>query len=140
MKALLLAALTLTLPAFGQQKIKKIKVAPLVSYESAGQPYANMITAKLMSYLVKDGVTVIENDSDSDADAVLAVTYQLVTLPDSYGNVAHVRFTGAVRLTDKDGEILWADEVRNRPFVQSASSGFAENVAKKVSAFLASQK
>jgi len=40
-----------------------------------------------------------------------------------------------MRLTDKDGKVLWGDVVYSGPLASSATSSFAENVAKKVAAF-----
>jgi hypothetical protein len=42
-----------------------------------------------------------------------------------------------MRLVDKEGAVLWAATVYNSPLARSATSSFADNVAKKLAAFLA---
>jgi hypothetical protein len=42
------------------------------------------------------------------------------------------RIHAAVRLVDKDGKVLWADDVSSSRYGQSASSSFSENVAKNL--------
>jgi hypothetical protein len=135
-KALLFGTL-LTLPALGQ-KIQTIRVAPLVSTYPGEQQYADLITAKLISHLVGAGVSVVEGASETPTDAVLKVTYMVQTTEDNGFKQYH--FQGPVRLTDMNGKVVWADEIRNNPFAYSASSSFAENIARKVEAFISKQK
>jgi hypothetical protein len=65
------------------------------------------------------------------ADTVLKGTV-LVQTPDS----RRYRVQGAMRLLDKDGAVLWADTVYSSPLATSATSSFADNVAKKLSSYL----
>lgn len=72
-------------------------------------------------------------DGEGDiADAVLTGTV-VVQTPDT----RPYRVQGAMRLVDKDGAVLWAATVYNSPLARSATSSFADNVAKKLAAFLA---
>jgi hypothetical protein len=119
--------LLLTLPALGE-KIQTIRVTPLVSNQQFYQEYADVMTAKLITHLTEAGVSVVEGESDTPADAVLKVSY--LVRDDGY------RIEGPGRLTDVDGKVIWANEVRNTRFARSPSSSFAENVARKVEAFL----
>jgi hypothetical protein len=133
-RALIFGALLLTLPALGE-KIHTIRVAPLASDQPSYQNYANLITAKLISHLAGAGVSVIEGESDTPTDALLTVNYLVRIDGDSGYHIA-----GPVRLTDGDGKVVWADEAHNSAFARSATSSFAENVARKVEAFLSTQK
>ena len=90
------------------------------------------MTAKLITNLTEARVSVVEGESDTPTDAVLKVSYRV--RDDGY------RIEGPVRLTDSDGKVIWADDVRNSRFARSTSSSFVENVARKVEAFLFRQK
>jgi hypothetical protein len=116
-------------PAFAQKPIKTIRVAPLVSNDCCGQDLADLVTAKLISHLVEHGVNVLDGDSDHPTDAVLKVTYTV--------RGAHIE--GPVRLTDVSGRVIWAGEARSLPFSHSASTSFAEAVAREVEDFLFKQ-
>jgi hypothetical protein len=99
------------------------------------------VRAKLISSLVQDcgsNCAVLEENGDTGedtADSVLTGTI-LVQSPDE----RHVRVQGAMRLVDRDGTVIWAATVYSSPFARSASSSFADNIAKKLSAFLAQGK
>ena len=134
-KALALGALLLTLPALAQ-KVQTIRVARIISPYPNQQEEADLITEKLVSHLVGAGISVVEGESDTNTDAILKVSY--VVRSNENGGV--VRIEGPVRLTDIGGKVVWADEVRSRLFTRNPSSDFAENVARKVEAFLATQK
>ncbi len=109
------------------QDVKKIYVVPVVGDNAA---LANLLSAKLVSYLAKQQrVTVVE--SEETADAVLVSTGRLDTVTGPYGE-PHYRLQGAVHLTNKDGVILWADDLTNSRFARSATSSFAERVARKL--------
>lgn len=122
-------------PALGQKKIQTIRVERIVSAYPNEQDHADVITAKIISHLVKAGASVVEGASDADTDAVLKVTY---TERGNEDTGFHIE--GPVRLTAIDGKIVWADEVRTRMFTRNASDNFAEIIAAKVAAFLAAQK
>jgi hypothetical protein len=110
------------------QDVKKIYVVPVQGDNVA---LANLLSAKLVSYLAKQQrVTVV--DSEEAADAVLVSTGRLDTVNGPYGE-AHYRLQGAVHLASKDGVILWADDLTNSRFARSATSSFAERVARKLS-------
>jgi hypothetical protein len=78
---------------------------------------------------VKHGITVVE--SEDDADAVLRESGVVQSSNDQYGQ-NHYRIQGGVRLVNRDGKIIWADDINSGKFSESASTGFAENVAKSV--------
>jgi NAD-dependent oxidoreductase involved in siderophore biosynthesis len=46
---------------------------------------------------------------------------------------------GAMRLVAKDGTVLWSDTVISNRLARSATSSFADNVAKKLVSHLASK-
>ena len=87
------------------------------------------MTAKLVSHLVEHGVTVVEGKADLPTDATLKATYIFRA----------GRFEGPVRLTDRGGRVIWADEAQSTRSEHSASSSFAEAVALKVEDFLFKQ-
>jgi hypothetical protein len=129
LKALIFGALLLTLPALAQ-KTTTIRVAPLVASHPMEQEYADVMTAKLIAHLTSAGIAVVEGESDEDTDAVLKVTY----------SQRGPYLEGPVRLTDMHGRVIWADEIRSKPFTRSASTSFAETVAQKVEDFLFKQR
>lgn len=94
-----------------------------------------LVRSKLISSLAQhcgSDCSVVEAvDKDGDiADAVLTGD-MLIQTSDS----RHYRVQGAMRLVDKDGAVLWAATVYNSPLGRSATSSFADNVAKKVALF-----
>jgi TolB-like protein len=98
--------------------------------ESSDQAFGDMVTAKLVSHLVKHGLTVVE--SEEDADAVLTGSGMMQQSTTEYGHT-HFRLHAGMRLVSKDkGVVIWADDVASSKFSESASSSFAENVAKSV--------
>jgi hypothetical protein len=131
-----IVAALLAVPALAQNQkpIKAIRVERLVAEGCCGQDLADLVTAKLISHLVEHGVVVLEGDSDHPTDAVLHVTYTMRTLP------PFVHIEGPVRLTDMSGRVIWAGEARSLPFSHSASSSFAEVVARQVEDFLFKQE
>jgi|SRR6266567_5984122 len=133
--AFVLAVSLLALPLHAQNK-KTIRVDQLVADNPNDQGAANLITSKLISYLTKYGIQVVE--SGDEADAVLTGSYVITSTSKNGYTRYHVQ--GAVRLTDKDGKVLWGDVVLSGPYAKSATSSFTENVAKKVAAFWGSQK
>jgi hypothetical protein len=104
----------------------RVYVSPL---EGSDAGVDNMITAKLLSHLVKRGVSVTE--SVDDADAVLTGSGVIQTSLSDYGRVRY-RLQAGMRLVNKGGDVLWADDVSSSRFSESASSSFADNVAKSV--------
>lgn len=131
----LVLAVSLFAPPLHAQNKKTIRVDQLVADDPSGQGIANLLTSKLISYLAKYGVPVVE--SGDEADAVLTGSFQIASRTTNDYTRYHVQ--GAMRLTDKDGKVLWGDVVNSGPFAKSASSSFAENVAKKIAAFWGSQ-
>jgi hypothetical protein len=100
----------------------KVFVNPLGGSNS---DVANMVTAKLIGHLVKHGISVVE--SVDDADAVLNMSGLIEN-----SNGGHIRLQAGVRLVNKEGGVIWADDVRSNFYAESASSSFAENVAKNL--------
>jgi len=113
------------------QNTKAIKVDELIADNPNDQGVTNLLTAKLISYLTKYGVPVVE--SGDEEDAILTGSFQVVSA--TKNGYTRYRVQGAMRLTSKDGKVLWGDVVQSSKFASSASSSFAENVAKKVAAF-----
>lgn len=92
------------------------------------------VRSKLISSLAEacgSNCTVVDNGGDDNADAVLTGTV-LIETPDN----RRYRVQGAMRLVDKDGDVLWAGTIYSSPFARSATSSFADNTAKKIASFL----
>lgn len=105
----------------------RIFVTPM---EGSDQPLADMITAKLISHLVKHGISVV--DTPESADVVLTGAGMVQSSLSEYGHT-HYRVHGGWRLVSKkDDAVIWADDVSSSRFATSASSSFADNVAKSV--------
>jgi hypothetical protein len=104
----------------------KVFVNPL---EGQDRALANMLSAELISHLVKHGIAVVE--AVDDADAILNCDGLIQTSTTEYGHTRY-RIHAAVRLVNKDGKVLWADDVSSSRYGQSASSSFSENVAKSL--------
>jgi hypothetical protein len=77
----------------------------------------------------RHGVSVVE--SEEQADAILTGSGLIQTVTNIYGR-SFYRVQVAMRLDNKDGVVLWADDISSSRFAQSASSSFAENVARKL--------
>jgi hypothetical protein len=116
--------------------VRRIYVAEL--HFPSNPDWDGFVRSKLISSLVQDcgsDCSVVEENGDTgddSADGVLTGTV-LVQSPDNH----HVRVQGAMRLVNKEGTVIWAATVYSSPFARSASSSFADNTAKKLSAFLA---
>ena len=67
-------------------------------------------------------------DGDRDIADALLTGDMLVQTPDS----RHYKMQGAMRLVRGDGTVLWSDTVYNSPLARSATSSFADNVAKRL--------
>jgi hypothetical protein len=109
------------------QDVKRIYVAPP---DGRDAELANLVSAKLVTYLAKHReISVVE--TPDGADAVLTGTGRVESQTNTYGRVSY-RVQAAMRLDNKDGLILWADDISSSLFARSATSSFAENVAKKL--------
>jgi hypothetical protein len=98
-----------------------------------------VVRSKLISSLAQycgSDCTVKEavNGEGENADAVLTGTV-IIQSPDS----RRYRVQGAMRLVDSDGAVLWAATLGSSPLARSATSSFADNVAKKLASFLTRQ-
>ena len=112
------------------ERLQDVRTIFVNHFDSRNPEVANMVNAKLISYLAKyHGVSVVE--SEDKADAILTGSYQIQPVTNEYGHTRY-HMQGQMRLDNKDGVVLWADDVSNSPFARSASSSFAENVAKKL--------
>lgn len=109
------------------QDVRTIYVAPL---GGPNPEAANLIREKLISYLTKHRVVSVVEDQDN-ADAILIGSGLIENTATTNGRASyHVQ--AAVHLVNKEGKVLWADDVSNSLFVRSATSSFAENVARKL--------
>jgi hypothetical protein len=116
--------------------VKAIYVAPL---EGQNGPVADMLHSKLIGALAKvDGISIVEDEEN--ADAILTGSGLIETPMSEYGHVRyHVQ--GGMRLISKEGGVvLWADNISSDRFAHSASSSFAENVAKSLARLFASRR
>ncbi len=110
------------------QDVKTIYVAPLRGENAVS---ATVITERLISYVAKrHAVSIIDNEEN--ADAILQVALTVQTVPDEFGRPVY-RVHGTAHLNNKDGVVLWADDASNSRFAKSATSSFADNLAKKLS-------
>ncbi len=109
-------------------RLKDVKTVYVTPFQGTNPDIANMIHAKLISALSKvSGISVVE-EADN-ADAILTGSGLLET-PLSNG---HFYLQGGMRLFSKEGGVvLWADNITSSRFARSASSSFAENVAKSL--------
>lgn len=107
-------------------KVKTVFVAPL---EGQTQGMADMLHEKLIGSLAKlPEITLV--DDEENADAILSSALQIQALSTEYGHTVYV-VQGGVRLTAKEGGVvLWADNVRSSHFARSATTSYANNVAK----------
>ena len=111
----------------GAQSSQGVKV--FVDLEGSDPELANMYAAKLISHLMKHGISVVE--SMDDADAILHGSGLVQSYSTEYGHTRYIAQAG-MRLVNKDGLVLWADDVRSSRYAESASTSFAENVAKSL--------
>src|ERR1700733_145606 len=88
-----------------------------------------MLSAKLISHPVKHGVSVTE--SEDDADVILTESGLIGTSLSENGNVPY-RLQAGMQIVDKERAVVWADDISGGSFAQSASSSFADDVAKSV--------
>lgn len=127
-----LAAVFVTSAADSPQTlIKNVKTIYVASLEGSNQPVTDMLRAKLISAVSKiPGIAVVEEEDN--ADAILTGSGLMAAPISEYGHV-HYRVQGGMRLISKEGEVvLWADNITNSRFARSASSSFADNVAKSL--------
>jgi TolB-like protein len=116
--------------------VKAIYVAPL---EGQNTEVADMLRAKLISTLTKiQGISVVEDEDN--ADAILTGSGLLQSATNEYGHTHYV-IQGGMRLISKEGGVvLWADNITSSRFARSASSSFAENVAKSLGRIFADRQ
>ena len=124
-----------------QPKVYKIYVAEM--HFPKNPDLDEFVRSKLISYLAQfcgptctviDGAGSSGDDVAEKADGVLTGVVQIQET-----DQMRYRVQGAMRLVDKDGNVLWAATVYNSPFVRSATSSFAANTAKKLTTFLSRQ-
>jgi hypothetical protein len=142
MKAILTVLLfgtgLLNAQAVAARSVHRVYVAEL--HFPKNPDYDGIVRSKLVGSLARycgSACTVVEAVGPSDnngpdiADGILIGTV-VVQTSDNRRYVVQ----GAMRLVDKDGNVLWADTVYSSPFARSATSSFAENTAKKLASFL----
>lgn len=137
---IVLAATLLNAQAPAKNHIRRIYVSEFEFTSNAPQDFASMIRSKLISSLVEacgSNCTVVESTTPTGengqdvGDAILTGTIHVEN-----PNNRHWQVQGAMRLVDKDGDVIWAGTIYNSPFARSASSSFADNTAKKLTSFL----
>ena len=112
------------------QRLQDVKTIYVLPMDGQNAELANLLTAKLISHLAKyRGISVVE--SEDNADAILTGSGLILSTTNAYGHPSyHVK--AAMRLDNKDGVVLWGDDVSSGPLARSATSSFAENVAKRL--------
>ena len=138
MKYILTAALLFCSTLLNAQSPKTIRRIYVETVHFPTNPDLDaFVTSKLISALAKDCADrciVLEANGDNEedrADGVLTGAMLIQSGSD------RIRVQGAMRLVAKDGSIAWADTIYSSPFARSASSSFAENTAKRLTAYLA---
>jgi hypothetical protein len=114
-----------------QVLLRRVKTIYIARLEGQNKPVTDMLQAKLIAAVSKvQGIAVLEDEEN--ADAILTGSGLLETGATEYGHT-RVRIQAGMRLVSKDGEVvLWADNIASSRFARSASSSFAENVAKSL--------
>lgn len=99
------------------------------------------VRSKLISSLAEycGSVCTVKEAVDGDGDVADTVLNGSV-LVQQMEESRRYKVQGAMRLMDKDGAILWAATIYSSPFARSATSSFADNVAKKLALFLTGKK
>ncbi len=100
-----------------------------------------LIRSKLISSLSKrcsHYCIVVEPaiEDDTKVSAILTGSWRVV---EDCWNGCSYSMQGSMRLIAKDGSVIWSDTVYSNRFARSASSSFADNVAKKLVSHLASK-
>jgi hypothetical protein len=132
---LLTASLTVVLaqsvPAHVQD-VRSIYVEPLTGSSFPGstlEGLASMMNAKIIGRLAKTRVTITE-DADK-ADAILHGEGMVNSSTNGYGRTFY-QITMGIRLVNKDGVVLWADDITSSRYAKSATSSIAETIAKRL--------
>jgi TolB-like protein len=134
------ALLNAQAPAQRLKNVKAVYVALEGDNKGDDPAIGEMIRSKIIGQVAKiQGLSVVEDESD--ADAILTGAAITESRTNEIGRV-HYFIHGGMRLVSKTGNVvLWADDVSSGRYARSASSSFAENIAKKLGeAFAASQK
>src|SRR6266446_5431825 len=102
------------------QRLQDVKTIYVLPMDAHNAEMANLITAKLISHLAKcRSISIVE--SEDNADAILTGSGLVRSTSNAYGHPGfHV--SGAMRLDNKDGVVLWADDVSSGRFARSATS------------------
>lgn len=131
---ILLNAQSATVKPTSAKHIRRIYVNEM--HFPSNPDWDGIVRSKLISSLVKDcdsNCTVVEENGDNTEDMADGVLTGAMVIQNDNGRY---RIQGAMRLVAKDGSVVWADTVFSSPFARSASSSFADNTAKKLTAFL----
>jgi hypothetical protein len=137
--AFFFAAVVLASAADSPEHLKDVKAVYVAPLEGQNTPVVDMLHTKLISALAKlQSISIVEDEEN--ADAILTGSGLIQTTTSEYRHV-HYRIQAGMRLISKEGGVvLWADDVVSSPFARSASSSFAENVAKSLGRLLADRK
>ncbi len=99
------------------------------------------VRARLIASLAKHCrslCVVVETASDDDDpkyDAILGGSWQIQRECFNCGWY----MSGAMRLIDRNGSVLWSDNIHSSPYSRSASASFADKVAKRLVKHLAGE-
>jgi hypothetical protein len=75
-------------------------------------------------------VSIVEDEEN--ADAILTGSGLVQTATSEYGHTRYLIQAGMRLISKESGVVLWADNVSSSRFARSASSSFAEIVAKSL--------
>lgn len=98
----------------------------------------DLVRSKLISSLSRqcgNTCVVVEPADEVKVDVMLYGSYHFDTPCWNCGT----SMQGAMRLVANDGKVIWSDTVYSSRFARSLSSSFADNLAKKLVAHLASK-
>jgi hypothetical protein len=119
-------------------KLQDVRAIYVVHFTGQSPEIADLISAKLISYLSKQpGVTVVTDEGE--ADAVLTGSGRIDQTGYLNGNPEY-RATLAARLEGKGGVVLWADDVTSSPYARSVTSSVCERTATRLSQALSGKK
>jgi len=113
----------------------KLYVSPL---EGPDAELAKSIRGKLIGNLEKHGISITE--SKENADAILSGSGLMQSsFATSIGHRPTLRIHASMRLVNKNGVALWAEDVSSSRYAVSESSSFVEKVTSKVADALAEE-
>jgi hypothetical protein len=137
--AFFFAALVVASAADSPERLKEVKAIYVAPLEGQNGPVVDMLRAKVISALAKiQGISIVEEEEN--ADAILTGSGLIETATSEYGHPHYLVQAGLRLISKQGGVVLWADDIASGRFARSASSSFAENVAKSLGRLFADRQ